>query len=106
MFKKSKRKQYKTELTDVLKEYPNEDIYRAVVTRVDNNGLESQQPLTTPNRPKGYVINSVALYARKMEITSYESDSNKIRIHIEPVNVRDFYIDIIKGNFELWILMN
>ena len=38
MFKKSKRKQYKTELTEVLNEYPNEDIYRAVVTRVDNNG--------------------------------------------------------------------
>ena len=47
------------------------------------------------------MINSIALYARKMEITSYESDSNKIRIHIQPVNVRDFYIDIIKGNFEL-----
>ena len=101
MFKKSKRKQYKEELTSVLKEYPNEDIYRAIITRVDNNGLESQQPLTTPNRPKGYVINAVVLYTRKMEITEYESDSNKIRIHIEPIKVRDFYIDIIKGNFEL-----
>lgn len=101
MFKKSKRKQYKTELTNVLKEYPNEDIYRVVVTRVDNNGLEDKQPLTTPNRPKGYVINAIALYARKMEITTYEADSNKIRIHIAHVNVREFYIDIIKGNFEL-----